>query len=149
MGKVRAGIVIDEAGNVTSVNLISGHPMLAPSAIAAIKKWRYKPFEIDGKSAVIRTEVEVSMPEHISDNDLASERKFQDTLGIGKNMGISYFRGSPSRRKGELRSSSCHELLRRCSDCSRRRSFARCPIPMSKSCALCRRVVGRSGQEDH
>jgi TonB family protein len=79
MGKVRAEIVIDETGNVESVKLISGHPMLSPSAIAAIKRWKYKPFQIAGKLVVIRTEVEVSMPEHISDDNIARERKFQDS----------------------------------------------------------------------
>ena len=79
MGKVRAEIVIDETGNIQSVKLISGHPILAPSAIAAIKKWKYKPFQIGGKPAAIRTEVEVSMPEHISDDDTARERTFQDS----------------------------------------------------------------------
>jgi protein TonB len=61
-GKVRAEIVVDKAGNVASVKFLSGHPMLAPAAIRAIREWKYKPFEIDGAQTEITTEVEVSIP---------------------------------------------------------------------------------------
>jgi len=107
MGKVRAQIVIDEGGSVKSVKLISGHPMLAPSAIAAIGKWKYKPFEVDGKLAVIRTEVEVSMPEHISDDDVARERKFQDTYWPNERA------GSEALEKGDLQSAEARLLVAR------------------------------------
>lgn len=47
-GIVILKIVVDENGNVASVNVHSGHPMLAPAAIEAVKKWRYTPTELNG-----------------------------------------------------------------------------------------------------
>jgi TonB family protein len=48
-GNVILEIGIDEAGGVTVRRLISGHPMLAPAAIEAVKRWRYEPPLADGK----------------------------------------------------------------------------------------------------
>ncbi len=79
-GKVRAEIVVDTAGNVASVKCLSGHPMLAPAGIAAIRKWKYKPFEVDGKPAEIRTEVEVSIPAKLDEGEEAREEKFQEVF---------------------------------------------------------------------
>jgi TonB family protein len=78
VGIVRASIVIDSDGNVKDVKLISGHPMLAPSALEAIRKWKYKAFQVHGKTVSVQTEVEVSIPEHINQSDIDQERKFQD-----------------------------------------------------------------------
>ena len=77
-GIVHVSIVIDETGSVGDIKLISGHPMLAPAAIEAIRQWRYKPFQIEGKPAIVRTEVEVSIPQNASQADIDQERKFQD-----------------------------------------------------------------------
>lgn len=78
VGIVRASIEVDEDGNVRNVTLISGHPMLATAAVQAIRKWKYKPFQIDGKPAAVQTEVQVSIPEKIDQADVDKERKFQD-----------------------------------------------------------------------
>jgi outer membrane biosynthesis protein TonB len=50
--------------------------MLAPAALAAVRKWKYRPFEVDGRPARVQTEVEVNIPEHVDEDDLARERKF-------------------------------------------------------------------------
>jgi outer membrane biosynthesis protein TonB len=55
-GVVHTSIVINETGNVKNLTLISGH-MLAPSALQAIKKRKYKPFQVDGKTAAVQAEV--------------------------------------------------------------------------------------------
>lgn len=47
-GTVLLQIVIDTNGNVENATLISGHPMLAPSAIEAAKQWKYKPYLLNG-----------------------------------------------------------------------------------------------------
>src|SRR5712691_10875384 len=41
-GKVKLHIIISPSGDVSTVSLISGHPMLAPAAIEAVKQWKYK-----------------------------------------------------------------------------------------------------------
>jgi TonB family protein len=90
-GKVRAEIIVDESGNVASVKLISGHPMLAPSALAAIRKWKYKPFEVEGHPARVQTEVEVSIPENVNVDDLIRERKFQEVFWLNQKAGQEAF----------------------------------------------------------
>jgi len=57
-GNVVADIIINSAGKVSSVTLISGHPMLAPAFIDAVKKWEYKPFLKDGQAVSVTTRVE-------------------------------------------------------------------------------------------
>jgi tetratricopeptide (TPR) repeat protein len=46
------------------VTVLSGHPMLAPAFVAAVKKWEYKPFIQDGQAIAVVTKVEwiVSSP---------------------------------------------------------------------------------------
>jgi TonB family protein len=43
-GKVKLQITISTSGKVLAVKTISGHPIVVPSAIEAVKKWKYKPF---------------------------------------------------------------------------------------------------------
>ncbi len=86
-GIVRASIVIDETGNVKEIKLISGHPMLAPAALNAIRKWKYKPFEVDGKTTSVQTEVEVSIPPSITQSEIDRERRFQDTYWSNEKAG--------------------------------------------------------------
>ena len=58
-GRVILRIVINQMGEVRDTELVSGHPMLAPAAVEAVKKWRYIPYESDGKAAEVQTEVRV------------------------------------------------------------------------------------------
>jgi protein TonB len=39
---------------------VSGHPMLAPAAIDAVKHWRYKPFLLNGQPVEVETTVTVN-----------------------------------------------------------------------------------------
>jgi TonB family protein len=40
--------VIDEGGNVTSVRVLRGHPMLDQAAIDAVQQWKYTPTSLNG-----------------------------------------------------------------------------------------------------
>ena len=42
-GDVSLNIDIDEAGTVTEVQILSGHPLLAEEAIQNVKQWVFKP----------------------------------------------------------------------------------------------------------
>lgn len=46
-------------GNVENVALISGHPLLAPAAIEAVKQWKYKPYLLNGQPAAVETQVQI------------------------------------------------------------------------------------------
>lgn len=86
-GIVRASFEVDETGSVTDLKLISGHPMLAPAALEAIRKWKYKPFLINGKTSAVRTEAQLSIPEDITQSEIDSERKFQDAYWPNERAG--------------------------------------------------------------
>lgn len=56
-GTVVLKALIDAEGNVEQLDLVSGHPMLAPAAINAVKKWKYKPYLLDGKAVKVETQI--------------------------------------------------------------------------------------------
>ncbi|PYX92201.1 MAG: energy transducer TonB, partial [Acidobacteria bacterium] len=43
-GTVTLQAEISKDGTIENLRLMSGHPMLAPAAIEAVKQWRYKPY---------------------------------------------------------------------------------------------------------
>ena len=51
--------VIDINGQITNLQLVSGHPMLVPAAIAAVKQWRYKPYLLNGQPVEVETTITV------------------------------------------------------------------------------------------
>ena len=61
-GSVALDITISPEGKVSSVAVLSGHPMLAPAFVDAVKKWEYKPFIQDGHATAVVTKVEWSVP---------------------------------------------------------------------------------------
>jgi periplasmic protein TonB len=50
---------IDDEGNVGRVELVSGHPMLAPAAMDAVLQWKYRPFVLNGEAVAVETTVQV------------------------------------------------------------------------------------------
>jgi protein TonB len=48
---------ISKDGTIQNLRLISGHPMLAPAAIEAIKQWRYKPYILNGEPVEVETTI--------------------------------------------------------------------------------------------
>ncbi len=59
-GTVVLHAVISKDGSITGLQLISGHPMLAPVAIEAVKQWKYKPYLLNGEPVEVDTEVLVN-----------------------------------------------------------------------------------------
>ncbi len=56
-GEVRVKVLVSETGDVESAKVISGDPILADSALNAVRRWKFKPFIRDGKPVKIYTEV--------------------------------------------------------------------------------------------
>lgn len=54
-GNVILEIRIDESGGTSVQRLASGHPMLVPAAVDAVNRWKYQPFEVNGKPAIVNT----------------------------------------------------------------------------------------------
>jgi len=59
-GVVVLTAIIDKDGNIQNLQVVSGHPMLAPAAIEAVKQWRYKPFLLSGHPVEVETAVTVT-----------------------------------------------------------------------------------------
>jgi len=59
-GQVVLHAEISKDGTITNLQLISGHAMLAPAAIEAVKQWRYKPYLLNGEPVAVETEVIVN-----------------------------------------------------------------------------------------
>jgi periplasmic protein TonB len=51
---------ISKSGDIENLRLISGHPMLAPAAIEAVKQWRYKPYYLNGEPVEVETQITVN-----------------------------------------------------------------------------------------
>jgi protein TonB len=48
-GAVEIKVLIDEAGSVENVAIVSGNPVLTRAAADAVKKWKFTPAKADGK----------------------------------------------------------------------------------------------------
>ncbi len=58
-GPVVLDVDISKNGGIESLRTVSGHPLLIPAAIDAVKQWRYKPYLLNGEPAPIETQVTV------------------------------------------------------------------------------------------
>lgn len=58
-GDVVLSAVIDINGQITNLQLVSGHPMLVPAAIEAVRQWRYKPYLLNGQPVEVETTITV------------------------------------------------------------------------------------------
>jgi protein TonB len=59
-GTVVLKAIIDKEGVIQDLQLVSGHPMLVPAAIAAVRDWRYRPYLLNGQPVEVETTVIVN-----------------------------------------------------------------------------------------
>jgi len=59
-GSVLLAAEISKDGSIENLHLISGHPMLAPAAIEAVKQWKYKPYILNGEPVEVETQITVN-----------------------------------------------------------------------------------------
>jgi protein TonB len=59
-GVVVLQAVIGKHGNIENLRLISGHPMLAPAAIDAVRQWRYRPYILNNDPIEVETQITVN-----------------------------------------------------------------------------------------
>jgi protein TonB len=58
-GPVVLSAVIDTKGQVTNLRVLSGHPLLAESAVKAVKQWKYRPYVFEGRVVPVETTITV------------------------------------------------------------------------------------------
>jgi protein TonB len=59
-GAVVLRAVIDHDGDVSELQVISGHPLLVQAALNAVKQWRYQPTLLNGEPVEVETTITVS-----------------------------------------------------------------------------------------
>jgi TonB family protein len=61
---VKGSVVLDadisKDGAIEKPKLVTGHPLLAPAAIDAVKHWRYKPYVLNGQAVPVNTQITVN-----------------------------------------------------------------------------------------
>ena len=70
-GTVKLEVTVSPNGDVTSVKVLSGHPMLVQAAVESVRKWKFKPFLKNGKSIQVTAEIDVTFPGGMSDEESA------------------------------------------------------------------------------
>jgi len=58
-GNVQIDALIDADGNVSSMKVLSGPPLLHQAALDALKQWKYQPAELDGKATSMHLTVTI------------------------------------------------------------------------------------------
>ncbi len=58
-GTVLLRAVISKQGTIENLQLISGHPLLVPAAMDAVRQWRYRPYVLNDEPVEVETEVTV------------------------------------------------------------------------------------------
>jgi TonB family protein len=60
VGSVVLDANISKDGAVENLRAVSGHPLLIPAAIDAVKHWRYKPYVQNGQAVPVNTQITVN-----------------------------------------------------------------------------------------
>ena len=59
-GTVRLRAIIAADGSVRHIDVLSGNPLLAQSAVAAVREWRYRPTRLNGEAVEVETLITVN-----------------------------------------------------------------------------------------
>jgi protein TonB len=57
---VKLHATLGKDGTVQNLTVISGHPLLVPAALDAVKQWVYEPTVLNGTPTDVETEIEVN-----------------------------------------------------------------------------------------
>ena len=58
-GDVILQATIDRKGNIASLNVAKGDPILAEAAMEAVKKWKYRPYVLNGEPVEVLTTIKI------------------------------------------------------------------------------------------
>jgi protein TonB len=56
-GSVVLDADISKDGAIETLKAISGHPLLIPAAVDAVKQWRYKPYVLKGEPVAVNIQI--------------------------------------------------------------------------------------------
>jgi periplasmic protein TonB len=59
-GTVVLRAIINRGGRIENLQVLSGHPMLVPAAIDAVRQWRYRPYVLNDQPVEVETQITVN-----------------------------------------------------------------------------------------
>jgi protein TonB len=59
-GVVKLHALISREGTIEELKVVSGHPLLVPSALEAVKQWAYQPTLLNGEPVGVETDIDVN-----------------------------------------------------------------------------------------
>lgn len=59
-GAVVLHAIISKQGSIENLSVVSGHPMLVQAAMDAVKRWKYRPYILNGEPVEVETTVTVN-----------------------------------------------------------------------------------------
>jgi protein TonB len=59
-GVVKLSAIISKDGTIQKLEVISGHPLLVPAALEAVKQWVYQPTLLNGEPVEVITQIDVN-----------------------------------------------------------------------------------------
>jgi protein TonB len=59
-GSVLLQAVISKNGTIENLRVVSGHPFLVKAAVAAVMRWRYRPYFLNGEPIEVETQITVN-----------------------------------------------------------------------------------------
>jgi periplasmic protein TonB len=59
-GVVQLKAIISRDGQIKELQVVSGHPILVPAALDAVKQWRYRPYLLNGEPVEVETNITVT-----------------------------------------------------------------------------------------
>lgn len=59
-GVVRIKVMIGKDGRTERIKAISGHPLLVPAALQAVRQWSYQPTQVNGFPVRVVTEIDMA-----------------------------------------------------------------------------------------
>jgi protein TonB len=59
-GTVMLQAVISKQGTIENLIVLTGHPMLVPAAIDAVRQWHYRPYILNNEPVEVETQITVN-----------------------------------------------------------------------------------------
>jgi protein TonB len=59
-GTVRFNAIIGRDGAIANLQVVSGHPLLVPAALEAVRQWKYQPTLLNGEPVEVVTQIDVN-----------------------------------------------------------------------------------------
>ena len=59
-GTVVLQAVIGTQGTIENLRVVTGHPLLAPAAVEAVRQWRYRPYILNNDPVEVETQITVN-----------------------------------------------------------------------------------------